>query len=444
MSHTKKGDTTMQVERLGLDIAKSSFQVHGVDAHGKVVVRKQLSRSKVLPYFAQLPPCLVGREACGGAHYWARELGQLGHEGRLMAVARLQPYRTNQKNDQNDAEAIGEAVSRPRTRFVPVKSEGQQAVLTVHRARELLVTERTALANPIRGGLMEYGIVIAQGIQRLRRELPAGLAAAETLPVLVRDVVEELRERLLELARRITEYDHRVEQLAKQNEATRRVRQVEGVGPITATAVVATIGNGQACHHGRQFAAWLGLVPKQHSTGGKTGWGRITKHGNVYLRTLLIHGARAVLQFSAKRTDRKSRWVEAVRQRRGNNMAAVALAAKHARILWALVARGEAYQLAAYGRFLIYREQCRHRMRVHNSPLAARKNDVMENGNDRHSGNPITPQVHAETVARMAPECTPDHQGQSNHAHQQAEYRRAVPSPLPIASTILAPPGASI
>jgi transposase len=220
---------------------------------------------------------------------------------------------------------------------------------------------------------MEYGIVIAQGIQRLRRELPAGLAAAETLPVLVRDVVEELRERLLELARRITEYDHRVEQLAKQNEATRRVMQVEGVGPITATAVVATIGNGQACQHGRQFAAWLGLVPKQHSTGGKTGWGRITKHGNVYLRTLLIHGARAVLQFSAKRTDRKSRWGEAVRQRRGNNMAAVALAAKHARILWALVAHGQDYQLAAYGRFLIYREQCRHRMRVHNSPLAARK-----------------------------------------------------------------------
>jgi transposase len=346
MSHSTKGDRTMQVERIGLDIAKSSFQVHGVDTHGKVVVRKQLSRGKVLPYFAQLPPWLVGLEACGGAHHWARELRKLGHDVRLMAAAMIQPYRTGQKNDPNDAEAICEAVSRPRTRFVPVKSEAQQAVLTVHRARELLVTERTALANQIRGVVLEYGIVIAQGIQRLRRELPE-LVTAETLPELVREVVGELRERLLELDRRITDYDHRIEQLAKQNEATRRLMEVEGVGPITATAIVATIGTGAAFQHGRQFAAWLGLVPKQHSTGGKTVLGRITKHGNVYLRTLLIHGARAVLQFSAKRSDAKSRWVEAVRQRRGNNIAAVALAAKHARILWALLAHGQEYQLAA-------------------------------------------------------------------------------------------------
>jgi len=337
----------MQVERIGLDIAKQSFQVHGVDAHGKVLVRKQLSRSKVLPYFAQLPSCLIGIEACGGAHYWARELQKLGHDVRLMAVPMIQPYRTGQKNDQNDAEAIGEAVSRPQTRCVPVKSEAPQAVLTVHRARELLVTERTALANQIRGLCMEYGIVIAQGIQRLRRALPELLAAAETLPPLVCEVVEELRERLLELDRRIADYDHRIEHLAKQNAAATRLMQVEGVGPITATAVVATIGEDHAFQHGRQFAAWLGLVPRQHSTGGKTSLGRITKHGNVYLRTLLIHGARAVLQFSAKRSDQKSRWVEQVRQRRGNNIAAVALAAKHARILWALLARGQEYQLAA-------------------------------------------------------------------------------------------------
>jgi len=346
MSHTKKGDNTMSVVRIGLDIAKSSFPIHGVDAYGQVVIRKQLTRGKVLGYFAQLSPCLIGLEACGGAHYWARELQKLGHDVRLMAVAMIQPYRTNQKNDANDAEAICEAVSRPRTRFVPVKSAGQQAVVTVHRARELLVTERTALANQIRGVVLEYGLIIAQGLQRLRREL-LELTIAETLPELVREVVGELRERLLELDRRITEYDHRVERLAKQNEATRRLMQVDGVGPVTATAVVATIGHGQAFQHGRQFAAWLGLVPKQHSTGGKTVLGRITKHGNVYLRTLLIHGARAVLQFSAKRTDRKSRWVEAVRHRRGNNIAAVALAAKHARILWALLAHGEEYQLAA-------------------------------------------------------------------------------------------------
>jgi transposase len=347
MSQTKKGDRPMPVERIGLDIAKSSFQVHGVDAHGKVVVRKQLGRRKVLPYFAQLPPCLVGREACGGAHYWARELQKLGHDVRLMAVAMIQPYRTHQKNDQNDAEAICEAVSRPRTRSVPVKSEAQQAVLTVHRARELLVTERPALANQIRGLLMEYGVVMAQGIQRLRRELPGVLAGTEALPELVRAVVAELRERMQELDRRLTDYDHRIEQLATQNEATRRLMQVEGVGPITATAIVAPIGNGHAFQHGRQFAAWVGLVPKQYSTGGKTVLGRITKHGNVYLRTLLIHGARAGLQFSANRNDRKSRWVEQVRQRRGNNIAAVALAAQHARILWALLAHGQEYQLAA-------------------------------------------------------------------------------------------------
>ena len=346
MSHTQKGDTILQAVQIGLDIAKSRFQIHGVDAHGKVVVRKQLSRSKVLPYFAQLPPCLIGLEACGGAHSWARELQKLGHDARLMAAAMIQPYRTGQKNDANDAEAICEAVSRPRTRFVPVKSEAQQAVLTVPRARELLVTERTALANQIRGLLMEYGVVIAQGIQRLRRELPDVLTQ-ERLPALAREVVGELRERLGEWDRRITDYDHRIEQLARQNDAARRLMQVEGVGPMTATAIVATVGEGHAFQHGRQFAAWLGLVPKQHSTGGKTVLGRITKQGNVYLRTLLIHGARAVLQSSAKRPDRKSRWVEAVRQRRGNNIAAVALAAKHARILWALLARGEAYQLAA-------------------------------------------------------------------------------------------------
>jgi len=245
----------MQVERSGLDIAKQSFQVHGVDAQSKVVIRQQLTRSKVLPYFAQLPACLVGLEAWGGAHYWARELEKLGHEVRLLAVARIQPYRTNHKNDANDAEAICQAVSRPRTRCVAVKSEGQQAIVTVHRARELLGTERTALANQIRGVLMEYRIVSAQGLQRLWRELPGRLALAETLPGLVRDVVEELRERLGELERRITEYDHRGERLAKQNEATRRLMQVDGVGPITATAVVATIGHGQALQHGRQFAA---------------------------------------------------------------------------------------------------------------------------------------------------------------------------------------------
>jgi transposase len=338
----------MQVTRIGLDIAKNIFQVHGVDAQGKVVVRKQLSRGKVLLFFAQLPACRIGLEACGSAHYWARELHKLGHDVRLMAVQLIKPYRTKQKNDRNDAEAICEAVSRPQMRFVPIKTVEQQAVLTVHRARELLVSERTAVANQIRGLLMEYGIVIAQGIQRLRRELPAVLSAEDdSLPTLARSVVTELQERLPELDERIAGHDRQIAQVARQNEAAKRLMKVEGVGPITATALVATVGDAKAFHHGRQFAAWLGLVPKQFSTGGKPVLGRITKHGNVYLRTLLVHGARSVLQFTTQRTDAKSVWVEEVRQRRGDNRAAVALAAKHARIVWALLARGQEYQVAA-------------------------------------------------------------------------------------------------
>jgi transposase len=338
----------MEVTRIGLDIAKNVFQVHGVDAHDKVVVRKQLSRSKVLPFFAQLPACRIGMEACGSAHYWGRELQKLGHDVRLIAVQLIKPYRTRQKNDRNDAEAICEAVSRPQMRFVPIKTVEQQAVLTVHRARELLVSERTAVANQIRGLLLEYGVAIAPGIQRVRRELPNVLSATDdTLPTLVRTVVTELQAHLLELDERIVGHDRQIAQVARQQEAATRLMRVEGVGPITATAVVATVGEAKAFHHGRQFAAWLGLVPKQFSTGGKPVLGRITKRGNVYLRTLLIHGARAVLQLTPKRTDAKSVWVEELRKRRGDNIAAVALAAKHVRILWALLARGQDYPLAA-------------------------------------------------------------------------------------------------
>jgi transposase len=266
----------------------------------------------------------------------------------LMAVHLIKPYRTKQKNDRNDAEAICEAVSRPQMRFVPIKTVEQQAVLTVHRARELLVSERTAVANQIRGLLLEYGVAIAPGIQRLRRELPVVLSAEdEGLLRLARTVVTELQARLLELDERITGHDRQIAQVARQTEAAKRLMRVEGVGPITATAIVATVGDAKAFQHGRQFAAWLGLVPKQCSTGGKPRLGPITKRGNGSLRTLLIHGARSVLQCTAKRTDAKSVWVEEVRQRRGDNIAAVALAAKHARILWALLAGGQEYRVAA-------------------------------------------------------------------------------------------------
>jgi transposase len=267
---------------------------------------------------------------------------------RLIAPQFVRPYRKNPKNDGNDAEAICEAVSRPNMRFVPVKSVAQQAVLTVHRARELLVRDRTALVNQVRGLLAEYGIVVPQGIARLRRVLPAVLDdAANGLPELAREVVAESQERLWDLDERIATYDRRITRLARQSEAAQRLMQLEGVGTATATAIVAAIGDGKAFNNGRQFAAWLGLVPRQYSSGGKARLGHISKRGNVYLRTLLIHGARSVLQLTGQRTDTKSRWAERLKQRRGNNIAAVALAAKHARIIWAMLARGQAYQRAA-------------------------------------------------------------------------------------------------
>jgi transposase len=338
----------MKVTRIGLDLAKHVLQVHGVDRHGKVVIRKQLTRAKMRGFFAQLSPCLIGVEACASAHYWARELSQFGHTVRLMAPQFVRPYRKNPKNDGNDAEAICEAVSRPNMRFVPVKSAAQQAVLTVHRARELLVGDRTALVNQIRGLLAEYGIVVPQGIARLRRVLPSVLDdAANGLPGLARETIAELQERLWDLDARIAAYDRRIAQLARQHEAAQRLMQLEGVGAATATAMVAAMGDGKAFKNGRQFAAWLGRVPQQYSSGGKARLGHISKRGNVYLRTLLIHGARSVLQLAGQRTDAKSRWAERLRQRRGNNIAAVALAAKHARIIWARLARGQEYRQAA-------------------------------------------------------------------------------------------------
>ena len=335
----------MNVTRIGIDLAKQVFQVHGVDEQGKAMCSKQLSRDKLRPFFAQLPPCLIGMEACGGAHYWARELTALGHTVRLMAPQFVTPYRKNHKNDGNDAEAICEAVGRPTMRFVPIKTAEQQAVLTLHRARELLIGERTALGNHLRGLLAEFGIVLTQGIGPLRRALPGILEDAENgLPMLARDTFAELADRLTDMEKRIAEYDRRVATVVRETATAQRLMQLEGVGPLTATAVVATVGDGHEFADGRQFAAWLGLVPRQYSSGGKARHGRITKRGDRYLRTLLVHGARAVLIRSADRDDAKSQWVQRLRARRGFHKATVALAAKHARILWAMLARGADYR----------------------------------------------------------------------------------------------------
>jgi len=338
----------MKIVRIGIDLAKNVFQVHGVDQHGKIVIQKPLSRAKLLPFLAKLEPCLIGMEACSSSHHWARELAKLGHDARLIAAQFVRPYRKNDKNDRNDAEAICEAAGRPNMRFVPVKSVEQQAVLTLHRVRQLQVGERTALVNQIRGLLAEYGIVVAQGVARLRSSLPDILEDAENgIPDLARSIFADLRSRLVELDRQIARHDQQIERIAAESEPARRLMKIEGVGPLTATAIVASIQNGRCFRNGRQFAAWLGLVPRQHSTGGKSRLGSISKRGDVYLRTLLIHGSRSAMLHTPNRADRKSQWVEELKSRSCGNVAAVALAAKNARIIWAMLARDQTYRQAA-------------------------------------------------------------------------------------------------
>lgn len=337
----------MKFTRCGLDIAKLVFQVHGVNEHGAVKCRKRLGRGKVLEYFAQLPPCLIGIEACAGAHYWARELQKLGHTVGLMAAQFVKPYRKGGKNDASDAEAICEAVGRPNMRFVAVKSQEQQAVLMVHRARSLLVANRTGLGNQIRGLLGEFGVVVPKGVASLRVQLPQILEDAENaLPALSREVLADLLEQLRELSARIQQYDQRIQALARASEPARRLMQLEGLGAQTASALVASMGDPRVFKSARNYAASLGLTPRQHSSGGTTRLGAITKHGDRYLRMLLIHGARSYLRVLQKKSDGKAAWARGLCQRRHLNVAAVAVAAKHARIAWAMLAKDTEYRPA--------------------------------------------------------------------------------------------------
>lgn len=334
----------MKVMRVGLDIAKHVFEVYGIDAQEHMVLSRRLSRSQMGPFFAQLEPCLVAMESCGSAHHWARTLRRLGHEVRLIAPQFVTPYRRGGKNDANDARAICEAAGRPDMHFVPVKSLDQQATLVVHRARTLLVAERTALVNHVRGLLAEFGIIVAQGVRALRRALPEALEDGENeLPDVARTVFAELYERLCDLDTRVADYDQRIARLAKDDERVRRLMTVPGIGPLTATALVACVGDATEFASGRQFAAWLGLTPKQFSSGGKTRLGRITKRGDRYLRTLFVHGARNGVAWAARREDPRSRWTQALRERRGFNKATVALAAKTARIAWAILTTGRSF-----------------------------------------------------------------------------------------------------
>ena len=336
----------MNVTTIGIDLAKNTFSLHGVDVHGKMVFRKTLSRTKLLPFLAQQPPCRIGMEACSGAHYWGRELVKLGHRIGIMAPKFVAAYRKGGKNDGNDAEAICEAVSRPGMRFVPVKSDEQQAILSLHRVRQGLIKERTALINQLRGLLSEFGLIMPKGRYSAQHQIPDILEDAENgLPMLARRLLHDTYQRITVMNEQILAYDRELNHLVRDSEPAKRLMTVPGIGAITATALLASAGDPKQFKNGRQFAAWLGLTPRQYTTGGKIRLGRITKKGDAYLRTLLIHGTRAVLSTIKDKDDKLSCWTKTLIERRGYKRAAVALAAKNARIVWALMARNETYQL---------------------------------------------------------------------------------------------------
>ena len=334
----------MKPTTIGIDLAKEVFQVHGVDARGKVVIRKALKRAQMAAFFANTPACLIGMEACGSAHYWARKLETLGHTVKLMAPQFVKPYVKTNKNDAADAEAICEAVTRPTMRFVPIKSVEQQAILALHTVRQGFVKARTAQANQIRGLLAEFGIVIPQGISHIATSLPEILEDGENaLPGTFRQLIERLGAHLKELDRQVQELDVQIQVWHRDNAASRKLAQIPGIGPITASALVGSIGEPKHFASGRQFAAWLGLVPRQHSTGGKQALLGISKRGDSYLRTLLIHGARAVIRLAENKPGYAGSWLAGVLKRRHKNVAAVALANRNARIAWALLAHDREY-----------------------------------------------------------------------------------------------------
>jgi transposase len=346
LNHSNRMEaSTMNVTTVGIDLAKSVFQIHGVNNNGKAVLRKQLKRQQVAEYFANLPPCLIGMEACGSAHHWARKLQAIGHKVRLMAPQFVKPYVKTNKNDAADAEAICEAVSRPNMRFVPIKNIEQQAVLALHRVRQGFVTARTAQANQIRGLLAEYGLVIPQGVSTLVLRVPELLEdATNELPGSFRLLIQRLLDHMKELNRQVQEVEAQIVAWHRDNDLSRRLAAVPGVGPITASALVATVGDAKSFTSGRQLAAWLGLVPRQNSSGGKNVLLGISKRGDTYLRTLLIHGGRAVIHAAQRKKAQIDGWLGELLQRRHKNVAAVAMANKNARILWALLAHGREFE----------------------------------------------------------------------------------------------------
>jgi len=338
-----------KISVIGLDLAKNVFQVHGIDYDGEVVVRKQLTRSQLRRLFAKLAPCLIGMEACGGSHYWSRELTRLGHTVRMMAPVFVKAYLKSNKNDRNDAETICEAVQRPSMRFVQPKTPEQQAVLHLHHGRRLLVRQRIALSNHMRGVLSEYGIVLPQGAKAISQRLPELLEDADNAqPMLARHLLAELKEGHDQLIERIERIEVWIKAWYANNSVSQRLASIPGIGVLTATALAATVGEGQDFRNGRQLAAYLGLVPRQISSGGKERLLCISKRGDSYLRGLLIHGARAVIYHIQRRLKASqpggNPWVEQLLLRCHPNEVAVALANKMARIAWVLMARNETWR----------------------------------------------------------------------------------------------------
>ncbi|MDB5542756.1 MAG: transposase [Devosia sp.] len=337
----------MHIATVGLDIAKHVFQVHAVDADGTVVIRKRYSRAQLMEFFEELPSCLVGIEACGTAHYWGRQLQALGHDVRLMPAHYVKPYVKRGKNDAADAEGICEAVTRPTMRFVPIKAPDTQALALMHRLRTQFVGQRTGMLNALRAGMAEFGIVTNQGLGGATEILRIACAGDERLPAMIRDAYKLLADAIRAVEARLVILDHQISASTQFDDTCKRLSTIPGVGPVTSTTIIALAGDVSRFPSGRDFAAWLGLTPRQNSTGGKARLGRITKAGDQTLRTLLVLGAFSVIKRARVAPEKASRWLMALMERRPPLVAAVALANKMARIIWAILTRGGTFRTPA-------------------------------------------------------------------------------------------------
>jgi transposase len=337
----------MTIKTLGIDIAKNVFQLHGVNRNGRVVLKRRVMRDQLLAALTQIERCTVVIEACTGAFYWARKFEGLGHQVKIISPQYVKPFVRRQKNDGNDAEAICTAACQPHIPFVPKKSVEQQDIQALHRARQRMVNHRTSVVSQIRGLLLDRGFAFAKSITRARRVIPQILADLDNeLTAMARETIAELYDLFRDLDRRIVSFDRKIDAVFRDNEACQRIARIKGVGPKTATAAIAAIGDGSEFKNGRHFAAWVGLVPRQHSSGDRKVLMGISKRGNQHLRSLLVHGARAVVRTAPSKPDPNNKWVNQLRERRGFNRATVAIANKNARIIWAVLRTGEPYRAA--------------------------------------------------------------------------------------------------